>query len=436
MIKQVVILCGGKGTRLGSLTEFIPKPLVKVLDVPLLERTVNMLVDQGFSNFLMLAGHLGEQIEEYVNTVEYDKSIEFHVHIEESPLGTAGALHLVKDRLEDQFMVIYGDIFLDFDARRLAEFHGSHRDATLASLLVRQSDHPWDSHLIEMDKDGVVSKFIFEQVDGQLYYNWGNTALYACSKELLTFVPEDRSSDFGRDVFPAVLENNARLRALEIEVGGFVRDMGTPDRLGLVENYLKRKYRARCAAKSPKAPKIAFLDRDGTLNEERGLIDSAKKVEMIEGAASAVARLCKEGWECYIITNQPVIARGLCGVKDLEEIHEVIIRAIKREGGEIKKIYYSPYHPETHYGEGVKELRRASDCRKPGSSLLFQAEEENQLDLAEVIMFGDTSNDIIAGQGAGVRTCFLGVREEGKKLNADYVAENLAEAVSIILNEQ
>lgn len=426
MIKQVVILCGGKGTRLAPLTKDSPKPLLPLAGKVLLDRTIEMLVAQGFTDFLLLAGHLGDQIVDHYEQSGIEGA-KVEVFIEPVPLGTAGALPLVEEKLDEAFLLVYGDIFVDFNARRLADFHEKEGEGVVASLLIRQSDHPWDSHLVDVDENGEVREFIFQQEEGKLYKNFGNVAIYACSKKILDYIPLNEPSDYGRNIFPLILSQKGRVRALELEVGGFVRDMGTPDRLTLVENYLKRKERALIARENPKPLKVAFLDRDGTLNYERGLISSPDQIEMIPGSADAVAQLCKAGWKCYIITNQPVIARGLCDFETLEQINQKVVSAIEEEGGKVEKVFYSPYHPETHHGDGVKKYRRASDCRKPGSGMLYQAEEGNGLDLAEVIMIGDTWRDIVAGQGAGVRTCFLGEQKEGQELGAEYTASSLEE---------
>lgn len=431
-MKQAVILCGGKGTRLGGLTKNVPKPLLPVGGKALLDRTLDQLAEYGIRKALLMAGHLGEQFQEHYTNGVY-KGIAVDVFLEPKPLGTSGGLKLVTELLDDDFLLVYGDIFVDFDFGRLIRFHESCERNVLASLLVRASDHPWDSHLVDVSEAGEVRRFIFEQKDGVLYKNCGNVAIYACRKELLDYIPEEVPSDFGRDIFPKVLAEGGRLRALELEVTGFVRDMGTPDRLRLVEKYLERKQRSEWAKENSKPLQIAFLDRDGTLNEEVGLISSPDQVRMIPGAAAAVSKLCAAGWRCFILTNQPVIARGLCDEETLEKINNRVVEQIEQVGGSIEAVYYSPFHPETHHGEGVKHLRRASDCRKPKPGMLYQAEEDFHLDLAQVVMIGDRSWDIIAGQIAGVRTCFLGTAAEGENLGADYVTRDLAEAADLLL---
>lgn len=432
MIRQAVILCGGKGTRLGSLTDDIPKPLLPVAGEVLLDRTIRLLARHGIKKALLMAGHLGEQIEEHYSAGSFE-GVEVEVFIEPEPLGTAGAMPIVRDRLDDSFLLVYGDVFVDFDVSRLLQAHENAEDSCLATLLTRESDHPWDSHLVEVDDEGRVTEFVFEQEEGRNYYNRGNVAIYVCAAGLFDFIPAGCSSDFGRNVFPEVLRQNRQLRTLGLEPGGFVRDMGTPDRLTLVEKYLTRREKAEMARLYPRPPKVALLDRDGTLNKEVGLVSQPSQIEMIPGSAEAVARLCEAGWRCLVITNQPVIARGLCDFDTLNSINQVVVDAIRSTGGDIEKIYYSPYHPETQYGEGVKEFRRGSDCRKPGAGMIFQAAEECDLDLAECVMIGDSWRDIVAGNIAGLRTYFLGdVQDEPE--GAEQTFPNLSSAVDHLIN--
>ena len=154
-MKQAVILCGGKGTRLGDLTRDIPKPLLPVGGEVLLDRTIELLERDGIERVLLIAGHLGEQIKERYQS-GYLGGVEVTVFQEPEALGTAGGLVLAKDFLEDSFLLVYGDIFVDLSFARLREEHAKRREGgAVATLLVRPSDHPWDSHLVDsMMKDG------------------------------------------------------------------------------------------------------------------------------------------------------------------------------------------------------------------------------------------------------------------------------------------
>jgi D-glycero-D-manno-heptose 1,7-bisphosphate phosphatase len=109
-----------------------------------------------------------------------------------------------------------------------------------------------------------------------------------------------------------------------------------------------------------------------------------------------------------VVTNQPVIARGLCTEETLTEINEKLGALIRARGGELAAIYHCPHHPETHHGEGVTSLRRACRCRKPAPGMLFHAQRNLGLDLARSAMVGNHAIDIRAGKAAGVRTVLVG----------------------------
>jgi histidinol-phosphate phosphatase family protein len=184
--------------------------------------------------------------------------------------------------------------------------------------------------------------------------------------------------------------------------------MGTPDRLAAVEEYLADRDLAAAARATPEQIDTVFLDRDGVLNTEVDLVHRPEQLELLPGAAEAVARLNRCGIRCVVVTNQPVIARGLCTEETLAVIHERLRELIRRGGGELAAIYHCPHHPETHHGEGVPSLRRACRCRKPAPGMLFRARRELGLDLARCAMVGNHAIDIRAGHAAGVRTVLVG----------------------------
>ena len=434
-MRQAVILCGGRGTRLGELTRDIPKPLLPVGGEVLLDKTIALLERDGIARVLLIAGHLGEQIEERYKGGTLG-GVEITVFRELEALGTAGGLVLAQDLLEDSFLLVYGDIFVDLNFARLREEHLSRAaEGAVATLLVRPSDHPWDSHLVDFNEQGWVNEFVFQQEEGRLYRNWGNVAIYGCEKTIVDFIPRGQSSDFGRDVFPAILKSGGKIGVCELEVGAFVRDMGTPDRLAVVEEYLERKRQALEAKEQPLKPRVLLLDRDGTLNVEKGHLGRAEDLELLPGVGETLCKFKQAGWKCHVITNQPGIARGEFSQEDLDAIHMRLRELIAEEGGEIGDIFYSPFHPETHHGDGVKALRRASDCRKPNPEMLFKAAEECGFSLGEAVMVGDTWRDIVAGNLAGVRTVFVGepgTTDHGTLATPTWSASTLEEVFEIL----
>ncbi len=411
---QAVILCGGKGERLGDITRHVPKPLLPVGGRPVLDHILDNLESAGIRRFVLSAGYLGEQIRDYYESAGQRPGCSIETVIESEPLGTAGAVRFISDRLDEDFVLAYGDVFIDFAIDRLIAAHAN--DRPLATLLVRASDHPWDSHLVETDEAGRVVEFVHRREPGRLYRNVANAAVFVLSRRILRFVPEGRPSDFGADVFPAVVAAGGELRTHSLEPEGFVKDMGTPDRLAAVEEYLSDRALAAAARSETKPVEAVFLDRDGVLNSDSdALISRPEHVELLPGAAEAVSLLDKAGIRCVVVTNQPVIARGLCSEETLEAIHERLRELVGAGGGKLEAIYYCPHHPETHHGEGIAELRRACRCRKPAPGMLFRARRDLGLDLSACVMVGDHATDVRAARAAGIRCVLVGAPELRRK---------------------
>ncbi len=252
------------------------------------------------------------------------------------------------DRLDENFVCAYGDVFLDFDARRLVAAHET--SPRLGTLLVRASDHPWDSHLVVADAAGRVVEFIDRREPGRLYRNVANAAVHVLSHRVLDFIPAGRPADLGADVFPAAIAAGETLGVHFLEEDGFVKDMGTPERLAAVGEYLADRARAEAARAQPQPIETLFLDRDGVLTVDSGPVDRPEKLALLPGVAEAAALLRRRGIRCVVTTNQPVVARGLCTAETLEAIHDRLRAEIAAGGGRLDAIYVCPHHPETHYG--------------------------------------------------------------------------------------
>ncbi len=405
-VTQAVILCGGKGTRLGEHARDLPKSMVLVGGVRVLDHIMECLARGGVRRFVLSAGHLGQVIAEaYARSPIPGCTVE--TVIETTPRGTAGALHELKGLLDEEFVVAYGDVFMDFNAGALLAAHESHRPA--CTLLVRASDHPEDSHLVVADEGGRVTEFVHLREPGRRYRNVANAGVYVLNRRVLDFIPQDGPSDFGADIFPALLGRGEVVRTHALEAEGYVKDMGTPARLAQVEEFIADRAAAEMARTNPRALTTVFLDRDGVLNREEGLIESPERLAVLPDAGEAVALLSQLGLRCVVVTNQPVVARGLCDEATLSRIHERLRETIAAAGGKLAAIYHCPHHPETHHDEGGKvELRRACRCRKPSPGMIFQAMRELNVDLAGAVIVGDRATDIRAGRAAGIRTVLVG----------------------------
>ena len=185
-----------------------------------------------------------------------------------------------------------------------------------------------------------------------------------------------------------------------------------------------------------------FLDREGVINEDIGLVYRMADVHVLPGTRESLQSLKEKGYLLVVITNQPVVARGLISEEGVKEIHEMIN---KIAGGFIDKFYFCPHHPEMHpdVPERAKKYRITCLCRKPAPGMLLQAAQEFNIDLANSWMIGDMVTDVAAGKAAGCKTILI--RSESNKriisfagsatisTKPDFYAESLPDAVQIII---
>lgn len=175
-----------------------------------------------------------------------------------------------------------------------------------------------------------------------------------------------------------------------------------------------------------------FLDRDGVVNEEVHHLHRVEDLRLLPGAAWAIRRVNELGIPVLLVTNQSVIARGLCTPKDVETIHRTLGALLAEEGAHLDGIFSCPHHPE-----GLGPYRRTCRCRKPEPGLLMRAAREFHLDLRRSVLIGDQVKDLEAGRRAGCRVVLVLtghgrealLQHERHAIPPDCVAQNLEEAV-------
>ncbi|MBI5122579.1 NDP-sugar synthase [Candidatus Roizmanbacteria bacterium] len=232
---QAIILAGGKGTRLRALTgDIFPKPLIDVHNKPLIDHIIEHTVANGCNNIIICTGYLGHKIEEHIDKNYYKAAIK--ISREKNPLGTAGALHLIKDLLEDEFFILYADIYTTINLKKMLEYHKKKKaDVTIA---VHVSDHPEDSTVVKLDHNGKFEAMIDKPGnDWMKYGNLTQTSLYIVKKDILNFIPQEQILDLAKDIFPAMLKKNKKIFGYPTEE--YAKDMGTPERYNKVLKLLQ-----------------------------------------------------------------------------------------------------------------------------------------------------------------------------------------------------
>ena len=419
---KTVIMAGGRGTRISSVARDIPKPMIKIEGKPVLEHELECLRDQGFTDIILTVSHLGNIIMDYFGDgsgISPATGKLFGVHIEyyfeKEPLGNAGALFKIKDKLDSDFLLLNADAVFDVDFNGFVAFHKKH--GGLVTLFTHPNSHPYDSGLIVADKNGAVEQWLAKEDKRPEYYrNRVNAGLHVINPSILeqSGIDADKVGTVGENGKPIKMDLDRQLLKPLAGTGKmfcydspeYVKDMGTPERYySVCEDYKA----GRVSGKNLKnKQKAVFLDRDGTINKYVGFLRNIDEFELIDGVADAIKKINAFGYLAIVITNQPVIARGEVSFDELEEIHNRMETLLGKEGAYLDAIYYCPHHPHKGYEGERPELKFDCDCRKPKPGMLLKAANDFNIDLSQSWMIGDGEIDIKAGQNAGCKTALIG----------------------------
>ena len=179
--------------------------------------------------------------------------------------------------------------------------------------------------------------------------------------------------------------------------------------------------------------RAVFLDRDGTLIEERGYPVRSQDIVPLPGVGRALAALGREGWLRVVLTNQSAVARGLLSEEELGRLHEDLVAKLARQGGAIDALYYCPHLPDGT----ARGYSHACACRKPATGLLDLALSEHPIDLASSAFIGDSPRDLfLAVRGAGPRILLRSGHPLTDTSGADHVADTLADAVEWLTSQR
>ncbi len=484
---KTVIMAGGRGTRISELFPDIPKPLIPIEGVPVLEREIISLRNQGFKDIIMTVSHMGDKImNHFGDGAKLGVAIQYYNEV--TPLGNAGALFKLREQLGDEpFLLLNADAVFDVDFNRMVRFHQEH--GGLVTLFTHPNNHPYDSGLIIAEKDMSVQSWLAKEDVRPIYYkNRVNAGLHVIDPKVLDMVSIDAdkigtvdkttgktvkvdldrqllkplagtgkmfcydSPEYVKDMgtpdrFHQVEEDfkagrvsaknlSNKQKAVFLDRDGtidspeYVKDMGTPDRFHQVEEDFKA---GRVSAKNlSNKQKAVFLDRDGTINKYVGFLRNINDFELIDGVAEAIKKINASGHLAIVVTNQPVIARGEVTFQELEEIHNKMETELGLQGAYLDAIYYCPHHPHKGYEGEVPELKIECDCRKPKPGMLLKAADDYNIDLSQSYMIGDGENDIKAGLAAGCKAILVnGAGTDAK--NEDFgQADTLSSALEFV----
>lgn len=405
---QAAIIAGGAGTRMGKLSETLPKPMLPIGGKPILEHQAELLKASGITEITLCVRHLSPVISEYFGNGER-WGVKINYSVEETPLGTAGCLRRAFPQAGQEILVLYGDVMVRMDLEEMIRRQKeSGADATLAA---HSNDHPFDSDLLEVDDKLRITRMLPKpHPEGAWLPNLTNAAVYVLGPKLLELIPTDHPTDFARDIFPEALRRGLYLQAYR--TAEYIKDAGTPERYPEVERDWKSGKIRKMHRNNPRP--AVFLDRDGVLVREVGHLHKPEQLELLPGAAEGLKKLNAAGFITVVVTNQPVLARGMCSEEELRMIHNKMETLLGREGARLDAIYFCPHHPDGGFPGEVPELKIPCRCRKPEIGLIERARKEFNIDLGSSWMIGDTTVDIETARRAGIKSILLETGYAGK----------------------
>ena len=432
-----LIQAGGAGTRLKEIAGDLPKPMVPIAGKPILQWQIESLSHSGISNIVIVCPKTTTAIQDYFKDGSaYGVKIQYIV--EQEPLGTGGALYYAAKIIKGDFLLLMGDLMLDVDFQRFAKFHKKH-DAIITTF-AHPNSHPYDSDvLITGAEDKVVHVLSKKEPRDEFYENLTNAGLYVVDSYLLvTFLGMEKpiKIDFEKELLAPTIASGGVFAYRSSE---YVKDCGTPDRYEAVgRDVVNGVVASRNLSKPQKA---IFLDRDGVINVFGNFVTHPDMLHLKPDAAAAIKNINESQFLAICITNQPVVARGETTLETLREIHYKLEDMLGEQGAYLNDLYFCPHHPDSGFPGEVPELKIDCECRKPKIGMLLRAKKDYNIDLHASWFVGDTHQDVQTGINAGCRTILItsGDPEPAKKYadaKPDYVCEDLAAAVKIILEAQ
>jgi len=361
----LVILAGGRGSRIKNFTNLLPKPLLKFSGISLLRYIINNFSKYNIDKIYILCGYKGKLIHK-----EFHKKIinlvEINCIIEKKPMGTAGSLYSLKKIIKNDFILINGDTVFDID---LNKFIKSKKDKSIGSIaLIKNKNYKSNKKLVGLSLNR--KKIIFK--NNSKFMNGG---IYYLNKRILNYIKNVNSS-LENDLMPNLIKKSL-INGMVFE--NFFLDIGTPKNLQkanfLIPNYFKKP--------------AAFLDRDGVINYDKGYTYKIKDFKFRPGVISAIKYLNLKNYYIFIVTNQAGIAKGFFTVDDFYKLQKYIKHTLIKKKIFINDVKFSPYHPKGK----IKKFSKKSNFRKPGNLMIESLFKEWNLNRKKSFMIGDKITD-------------------------------------------
>lgn len=375
---QAIILCGGLGTRLGSLTHDTPKPMLNIANKPFVEYIIENLTRFGINDIVLLVGYLGQYFLP-LTKIGYFSRCKVKLYFDgDNLLGTGGSLKNASDILKEEFFLLNGDTIFDINFLDLAF---RFQDQEIINIAFRSIDDVSRYGHVTLKDRKVISFSSDTKVGGGII----NGGVYYVRKDLVNYIPNGACS-LERDVFPTLAEKG--LVGGGVYDGSFL-DIGVPDDFAKAEGFL------RDTLTRP----AVFFDRDDVLNHDHGYVYKIEDLHWIDGAIESIKYFNDMGYYVFVVTNQAGIAKGYYFTSDLMLFHSHMNDSLRKYGAHIDEFEFCPFHEEAT----VEVYRKASYRRKPNPGMIEDLFNKWPIKKDASFLVGDKATDIEAARRAGIR---------------------------------
>ncbi len=375
-MEQAVILVAGRGTHLGSPVKDPPKPMMEIDGHPFIEILIKHIERHRFTEIILLCGYLSESAYLAFNGRTI-RGAKITCLVERDLLGTGGALLQARDFLKDQFLLLNGDSFFDFNLLDLNTV--SVNQAWLGKMALRPLLDTGRYRTVALEEERVTA-FSEKPAVGLGLVSGG---VYMLKRGVLDHIRQVPCS-LERDVLPNLAEQG---QLFGRPYHSYFIDIGVSQDL----------LRARTELRNLSRPAV-FFDRDGVLNHDDGYTYRINDFRWTSGAISAIKKCNDRGWFVIVVTNQSGVARGLYDEVAIKDLHEWMQEELKTKGAHIDAFYYCPHHPEGV----ITEFSISCGCRKPEPGMLVKAFSEWPIDISRSALIGDKQSDIDAAGRVGI----------------------------------
>lgn len=391
---DAAILVGGRGSRLGKITKYQPKPLLKVGKIRFLDLIISNLLKYNLKKIYLLCAFKKEKFFKLYHKKKIHNSIIYCID-EGDFKGTGGALYKLKNQIKKNFILMNGDTLFDIDINKFIKNKLKNNFGLIALTKNKNYKDNKKINNISLDKNEAINLSLKKSslMNGGIYY---------FSKRIFNYITNEYSS----------LENDIinKLIVKKKIIGKFYNDrfidIGHKDKL----KYLRKNL-------SLFKQKTIFLDRDGVINEDVGYVTNYKRFFFLPGVKQAIKYLNDKKYLVIIISNQAAVGKSLINESDLTKIHMKMKKELyDYNGSVINDIFYSPYYKYSK----IKEYRLNKNDRKPFSGMLIKAINKWNVDIKNSIFIGDQLTDKLASNKCEIKFYFkkkISLIKQLKKIN-------------------